>query len=140
MKQFALLLFAATLLSGGCASLQGRDIADIPVFGDKVYYVLFEEKPHMSDEKVYSRGYQIGEVINQSLGGGNMIAVKIRIYEKYINLMRQNTIFVIDDVGRLNYDKAGRSDGPIREGANVPGFIGKTGDLYWHKTKKKIGG
>ncbi len=124
-------------LTAACQTLSVEEVQNIPIYNDKIYYVIFDEKPDLQVNTITSKGFEIGEVRSRTLTGNNKIAVKILIYEKHDHLMKDTAAFLVEE-GRLEYASLGEGGEPLPEGARVLGFQGKTA-LYWYKMKRKVG-
>ncbi len=135
MKNYLFIGLVAFLFVSGCASKNAKEAA-IPQ--DKIYNVIFEGDPEITDKRVMSAGLQIGDVLLETPSGSDLTVVKISIREAYTPQIRSNTVFVVDN-GYLKTDKVGESTEPALEGDRLLGFTGKT-KLLWFKTKAKISG
>ncbi len=137
MKKLLVLSGLLVLLSlTGCATMSPDDIKNIPVF-DKIYYVIFEGTPTISDPDIrYGETLTIGRVLDQKPGGNNLLVARISIPPAYTDIIKKSTVFYAND-GKLYYDTVGESSEVLPEGGKILGFTGKTG-LYWFKTKNKL--
>ncbi len=134
-RSVSLMLCAFLLLPAGCATMSPDQVDRLPEF-DKVYYVVFEDKPKLDSEDIYLKGLKIGEIISQKDGPDDLQVMKISIHEKYDELMMDNVAFLVSD-GRLEYETLADEGEPLNEGAKLLGFHGRTG-LYWFKTKSTV--
>jgi hypothetical protein len=119
-RMFPLLL---VLLLAGCTSFSTESVKELPDF-DRVYYVIFEEKPRLKNDDIFMKTLRIGKVIGLKPAGEGMYVAKISIDAKYKDLMRDNVAFIIDD-GQLQYETVGDESGPLGEGAKLLGFSGR---------------
>jgi hypothetical protein len=133
MKQLfiAVLLITTTI---GCSTMTMDNVKDVPI--DKVYNVIFEKKPEMVKEGVYSEELEIGEVLAQQSAANNMGVIKISIKNEYDDLMKSNVVFYISD-SQLKRDTIGDTGEPLSDGAKIMGFPGIT-SLTWFKTKNTV--
>lgn len=122
MKKTAML--SVLLLLAGCTSFSTESIRELPDF-DRVYYVVFEEKPRLKSDAIFMKTLRIGKVIGLKPAGEGMYVAKISIDAKYKDLMRDNVAFIIDD-GQLQYETVGDESGPLGEGGKLLGFSGRT--------------
>ncbi len=123
--------FCLALLLLACTEEQKPVIAECFDF-----YVLFEEKPELESDRVYSKEFEIGRVISRTLNEENLVAVKVRVPEEHREMIRDNGVFYISD-GRLTYDTLSGTGTPLEEGGKLLGFSSKTA-LLWFKTKNKV--
>ncbi len=135
MKNFLFIGLFALLIISGCASKSAKE-AVIPQ--DKIYNVIFEGDPEITDKRIISSGIQIGDVLTETPNGSDLTIVKISVKEAYTPQIRSNTVFVVEN-GYLKTDKVGESAEAAQEGDRLLGFTGKT-KLLWFKTKAKISG
>jgi len=109
-------------------------------FTDKTYYVVFEDRPVILNEKVFSEGFEIGKIESQKLkqadNGSMMIILEISIEKEYENLMKDNVVFYVDN-GKLVYDTIGDTGEPLSRKSKILGFKGKTA-WYIFKAKNKL--
>jgi len=136
MKNILLISIFAIITLGGCASK--NDINDMSIPQDKIYNVIFEGDPQITDKRLMSSGLQIGDVLLETPSGSGLTVTKISVQEEHTPLIRSNTVFVVKD-GYLNYDTVGKAGEPILEGGRLLGFTGKA-KLLWFKTKAKVSG
>lgn len=135
MKKFLIPCLIALLTLSGCAS---NNVKETAIPQDKIYNVIFEGDPEITDKRVLSAGVQIGDVLVETPSSSDLTVVKISIKEAYTPQIRSNTVFVVEN-GYLKTDKVGETAEPVSEGARLLGFTGKT-KLLWFKTKAKISG
>lgn len=136
MKRFILaaILLSITMILG-CSTLSLENVKDIPVF-TKTYYVVFEDKPNVTNEGVYANDFEIGKIASQKPGSEEMVIITISVQNEHNHLMKDNVVFYVAN-GRLEYDTVGDTGTPLSEGAKMLGFSGKTA-LYFFKTKYTI--
>ncbi len=109
-------------------------------FTDKTYYVIFEDRPVILNEKVFSKGFEIGKIESQKLkqadNGSIVIILEISVEKEYENLMKDNVVFYVDN-GKLIYDTIGDTGEPLSRKSKILGFKGKT-TWYIFKAKNKL--
>ncbi len=135
MRNFLFIGLIAFLFLSGCAS---KNVKEASIPQDKIYNVVFEGVPEITDKRVLSSGTQIGDVLLETPSGDELTVVKISIKEAYTPQIRSNTVFVVEK-GYLKTDTIGETGEPVAEGDRLLGFTGKT-KLLWFKTKAKISG
>ncbi len=135
MRNYLFIGLVGFLFLSGCSSKNAKEAA-IPQ--DKIYSVVFEGDPEITDQRVMSGGIQIGDVLLETPSGSDLTVVKISIKEAYTPQILSNTVFVVEN-GYLKTDKVGESTEPALEGDRLLGFTGKT-KLLWFKTKAKVSG
>ncbi|MCP4107976.1 MAG: hypothetical protein GY749_20935 [Desulfobacteraceae bacterium] len=136
MKKSFVLVLVLVAIAVGCSTLTMDTVKDVSVDVDKVYNVIFEKKPPMVKEGIFSKDIEIGKVLSQQLAADNMAIAKISVKKEYASLMKSNVVFYVKD-GRLEYEKIGEQGELLSEGAKILGFPGKT-SLTWFKTKNKV--
>ncbi|OQY56622.1 MAG: hypothetical protein B6245_18080 [Desulfobacteraceae bacterium 4572_88] len=136
MRKTAFILLCSILMTFGCTSMTLENVKDAPVITHKIYNVIFENKPEILKKEVHARGFEIGKVLSETLGAGDIVVVKISVLNEYDHLIKHNTVFYVSD-GWLEYDTVGEHGETVSEGAKLLGFTGKTA-LYWFKTKHKM--
>ncbi len=136
MKNILLISLFAIIMLGGCAGK--NDINSMAIPEDKIYNVIFEGDPKITDQRVMSSGLQIGDILLETPSGSGLTVTKISVQEEHTPLIRSNTVFVVKD-GYLNYDTVGNTGEPLFEGGRLLGFTGKA-KLLWFKTKAKVSG
>ena len=134
MKQFFIVAVLLITTTVGCSTMTMDNVKDVSI--DKVYNVIFESKPEMVKEGVYSKDIEIGEVLAQQSAANNMGIIKISIKNEYDDLMKSNVVFYISD-SKLQRDTIGDTGEPLSDGAKMMGFPGIT-SLTWFKTKSKV--
>jgi len=109
-------------------------------FTDKTYYVVFEERPVILNEKVFSKGSEIGKIESQELKqtdkGNLMVMLEISVEKEYENLMKDNAVFYVDN-GKLIYETVGETGKSLPGKSKILGFKGKTA-FYIFKAKNKL--
>lgn len=135
MKKILVISMFAFLALTGCASKNTKE-AVIPQ--DKIYTVIFEGDPEITDKRVMSSASQIGDVLQETPNGSDLTVVKISIYEAHTPMIQSNTVFVATN-GYLKSDTVGKMGESVPEGGRLLGFTGKT-KLLWFKTKSKVTG
>lgn len=136
MRHIACALLICITMTLGCSSMTLENVKDAPVITHKVYNVIFENKPEIVKKEVHARGFEIGEVLSETLGSGDIVVVKISVLNEYDHLIKHNAVFYVSE-GRLEYDIVGEHGELVSEGGKLLGFTGKTA-LYWFKTKHKM--
>lgn len=136
MNRFIHLMLCMFLIPlAGCAILSPDKIDRLPEF-DKVFYVIFEDEPKIDGKDIYLKGLKIGDISSQKEGPDDLYVLKITIFEKYDELMKDNVAFLATG-GKLEYETIADTGEPLAEGAKLLGFHGRTG-LYWFKTKSTV--
>ncbi|MCH9698649.1 MAG: hypothetical protein K0U68_11145 [Gammaproteobacteria bacterium] len=135
MKTILLIQFFILIAMTGCGK-NSTTQADIP--NDKVYNVVFEGHPEITDDRLMSASGQIGEILKQTPVGEDNTVAKISVKEEYTDSIRSNTVFVVTD-GHLQTDAFGEAGQPAEEGDRLLGFTSKA-KLLWFKTKSKVTG
>ena len=135
MKKVLLITLFAIVTLGGCAT---NDINDANIAQDRIYNVIFEGNPKITDQRLMSSGALIGEILLQTPSSSDLTVVKVSVKEEHIPLIRSNTVFVVLD-GYLKHDTVGKTGEPVPEGGRLLGFTSKT-KLLWFKTKAKVKG
>lgn len=135
MKKVLLMSLFTFLTLSGCGS---KNVKEVAIPQDKIYNVVFEGDPEITDKRVMSSGVLIGDVLTETQSDSDLTLVKISIKEKHDALIHSNTVLVATD-GFLNTDTVGETGVPLSEGERILGFTGKT-KLLWFKTKAKVTG
>lgn len=135
MKKVLLLTVFAIVTLGGCAT---KEVNEVAIPQDKIYNVIFDGNPKITDKRLMSSGIHLGDVLLQSPSRSDLTVVKVSVMEEHTPLIRSNTVFVVSD-GYLKYDTVGEIGELVPEGGRLLGFTGKT-KLLWFKTKAKIKG
>jgi hypothetical protein len=135
MKNVLLITIFAIVTLGGCAT---KNVNEVAIPQDKIYNVIFEGNPEITDKRLMSSGVQLGDVLTQTRSSSDLTVVKISVKEEHTPRIRSNTVFVVSD-GYLKYDTVGEIGEPVPEGGRLLGFTGKT-KLLWFKTKAKVKG
>ena len=98
-----------------------------------VYYVMFDNGPHLYDNGVYLPGKAIGEIVANDrigLGGARITIVVDPAYEE---LIKDNTVFY-ETMGKLTLGSLGSFGTPLAPGGKMLGFDSKM-SLFWFKTR-----
>jgi hypothetical protein len=135
MKKVLVMSLFAFLTLTGCAS---KDVKETAIPQDKIYNVIFEGDPEITDKRVMASGIKIGDVLLETPSNSDLTLVKISVNEEHTPLILSNTVFVVTD-GFLNSETVGKTGEPVSEGGRLLGFTGKT-KLLWLKTKAKVTG
>ncbi|ETR73792.1 MAG: hypothetical protein OMM_00686 [Candidatus Magnetoglobus multicellularis str. Araruama] len=104
---------------------------------DSIFYVVFEDKPDLKQNDIYSNGFKIGKVLSQELNDKNKVIVKITIDRNRSQLIKSNTIFYVSE-GLLEYETDDDEGKRIKEGSTLLGFSGK-GKMLLHVARLKGG-
>lgn len=136
MKNILVMISLVTFLTlSGCG---GKNVQKVAIPQDKIYSVVFEGDPKITDKRVISStGSQIGDILLET-PSSDITVVKVLIKEEYTPLILSNLVFVAVD-GYLKADAIGDMGEPVAEGGRLLGFTGKT-KLLWFKTKAKVSG
>jgi paraquat-inducible protein B len=57
------------------------------------YYVVFEDNPNITNTKIYSKGIEIGKILDQELSKENKLILTIAIKSDYKDLIKSDTVF-----------------------------------------------
>lgn len=135
MKRLIIGIIAMScLMTYGCATTTPDKMREL-VF-DKIYYVVFEGKPKIVNDKVwYGETMEIGKILDQKPSNDLFVAT-ISIYYKHNDLMKDNVVFYVSG-DKLTYETVAETGKPLEEGAKILGFTGKT-SLWMFKTKSAI--
>ncbi len=136
MRRILIISLFTFLMLSGCAS---NNVNEASIPQDKIYTVIFEGDPDITDKKVMSSlDTKVGDVLLETPSNSNLTLVKISIDETYTPMIQSNTVFVVTK-GYLKADTVGKTGEPVSEGERLLGFTGKT-KLLWFKTKAKVSG
>lgn len=136
MKKIIVLCLFALITLSGCGS---KNVQETAIPQDKVYNVVFEGDPEITDKRVFSSSdFEIGEVLQETSNNSDLTLVKISIKEVHTPLIRSNLVFVATD-GHLKAETVGEKGEALSEGGQLLGFTGKT-KLLWFKAKSKVTG
>ena len=61
------------------------------------YYVVFEDNPNIQNTKIYSKGIEIGKILDQDLSKENKLILTIAINSDYKDLIKSDTVFYADE-------------------------------------------
>ncbi len=97
------------------------------------YSIFFDDRIHLSDERVYYKGTVIGSVVSVENSNDNKAMAKIKIDSAHRYLIMDQATFYVDG-GSLHYDSFKKFGNPLDNGARLLGFSSR-GALKWFKTR-----
>lgn len=100
------------------------------------YYVVFEDNPDVTNTKIYSKGIEIGKILDQDLSKENKLILTIAINSDYKDLIKSDTVFYADD-NSLLLDVSETETQALPEKSFILGFASQT-KLVWFKTKNTL--
>lgn len=100
------------------------------------YYVVFEDNPNVKNTKIYSKGIEIGKILDQDLSKENKLILTIAINSDYKDLIKSDTLFYADENSLLL--QVSETDTPtLPEKSFLLGFTSQT-KLVWFKAKHAL--
>lgn len=97
------------------------------------YYVVFENNPNVENTRIYSKGIEIGKILDQDLSKDNKLILTIAINSDYKELIRSDTVFYGDDKSLLI--QVSNTDAKVLpEKSFILGFASQT-ELAWFKAR-----
>lgn len=136
MRPCIFILLISIVMSPGCSWVSEKIKETHLMDRDKIYEVVFEDKPELVKKEIYARGVEIGKIISETSSPENITLVKIAVQSKYNQLMKSSTVFYAS-YGRMDYDSLDEDGTPLSEGSIILGLNGQT-SLYMFKTKSKL--
>jgi len=100
------------------------------------YYVVFEENPNVKNTKIYSKGIEIGKILDQDLSKANKLILTIAINSDYKDLIKSDTFFYADD-NSLLLQVSDTDTQALTEKSFILGFASQT-KLVWFKAKNTL--
>ena len=100
------------------------------------YYVVFEDNPNVTNTKIYSKGIEIGKVLDQDLSKENKLILTIAINSDYKDLIKSDTVFYADDHSLL-LNVSETETQALPEKSFILGFASQT-KLVWFKAKNTL--
>lgn len=100
------------------------------------YYVVFEDNPNVTNTKIYSKGIEIGKILDQELSKENNLILTIAIKSDYKDLIKSDTVFYADD-NSLLLNVSETDTQPLPEKSFILGFASQT-KLVWFKAKNTL--
>ncbi|WP_321492344.1 hypothetical protein [uncultured Desulfobacter sp.] len=97
------------------------------------YYVVFEENPNINNIMIYSKGIEIGKILDQDLSKEDKLILTIAINSDYKDLIKSDTLFYIDE-NNLSIKVSDTTAELLPEKSYILGFTTQT-KLIWFKTK-----
>ena len=88
------------------------------------FYVIFNDKPKLTEDKVYARGFVIGEILSQELSPNLKVVLKIQVQAKYAQAITECSAFYAFK-GRLIYGDLCQEGKVLSPGSKVLGFTSK---------------
>ncbi|WP_462268092.1 MlaD family protein [Desulfobacter sp.] len=100
------------------------------------YFVVFEENPNIKNTKIYSKGIEIGKILDQDLSKANKLILTIAINSDYKDLIKSDTLFYADD-NSLLLQVSDTDTQALPEKSFILGFASQT-KLVWFKAKNTL--
>ena len=100
------------------------------------YYVVFEDNPNITNTKIYSKGIEIGKILDQELSKENKLILTIAIKSDYKDLIKSDTVFYADD-NSLLLNVSETDTQAVPEKSFILGFASQT-KLVWFKAKNTL--
>ncbi|WP_286820265.1 hypothetical protein [Desulfobacter sp. UBA2225] len=100
------------------------------------YYVVFEDNPNVTNTKIYSKGIEIGKILDHELSKENNLILTIAIKSDYKDLIKSDTVFYADD-NSLLLNVSETDTQAVPEKSFILGFASQT-KLVWFKAKNTL--
>lgn len=100
------------------------------------YYVVFEDNPNIQNTKIYSKGIEIGKILDQDLSKENKLILTIAINSDYKDLIKSDTVFYADE-NSLVLQVSDTDTQVLPEKSFILGFASQT-KLVWFKAKNTL--
>lgn len=100
------------------------------------YYVVFEDNPNVTNTKIYSKGIEIGKILDQDLSKENKLILTIAINSDYKDLIKSDTVFYADD-NSLLLNVSETDAQALPEKSFILGFASQT-KFVWFKAKNTL--
>lgn len=100
------------------------------------YYVVFEDNPNIKNTKIYSKGIEIGKILDQDLSKENKLILTIAINSDYKELIKSDTLFYADE-NSLLLNVSDTDTQALPEKSFILGFASQT-KLVWFKAKNTL--
>ncbi|WP_035238401.1 hypothetical protein [Desulfobacter vibrioformis] len=100
------------------------------------YYVVFEDNPNINNTKIYSKGIEIGKILDQDLSKENKLILTIAINSDYKELIKSDTLFYADE-NSLLLQVSDTNTQALPEKSFILGFASQT-KLVWFKAKNTL--
>lgn len=100
------------------------------------YYVVFEDNPNIHNTKIYSKGIEIGKILDQDLSKENKLILTIAINSDYKELIKSDTLFYADE-NSLLLQVSDTNTQALPEKSFILGFASQT-KLVWFKAKNTL--
>jgi len=100
------------------------------------YYVVFEDNPNVENTKIYSKGIEIGKILDQDLSKENKLILTIAINSDYKDLIKSDTVFYADE-NSLLLQVSDTDSQVLPEKSFILGFASQT-KLVWFKAKNTL--
>ena len=112
---------------------------NVAMFSPKsFYYVVFEDNPNVKNNRIYSKGIEIGKVLDQDLSKENKVILTIAINSDYKNLIKSDTLFYADENSLLL--KVSETNALVLpEKSFILSFTSRT-TFVWFKAKNMLKG
>ena len=126
MKHYGLLIIAGIFMTiCGCSKQEGN-----------VFYVMFKDNPNITSNAVYADGDEIGAIISQKTGFGNIYEVEISVGNQQMDKMRDDAVFCVSK-GRLERHTVQGGGALLPRETPILGF-NSSFSLSWYKTKNAL--
>ncbi|MBW1841373.1 MAG: hypothetical protein JRI75_06225 [Deltaproteobacteria bacterium] len=126
MKQYGFsVIICIFIMLCGCSSKESN-----------VFYVMFKGKPEITNSAVFFNGAEMGKIVSQKSGFGNICEVNITINSEHLKNMKDNVVFCVSN-GRLEYHPFTGGGALLAKEAPVPGFSSNL-SLSWFKAKNTL--
>lgn len=100
------------------------------------YYVVFNDNPNVKNTQIYSKGIEIGKILDQDLSKSNKLILTIAINSDYKDLIKSDTLFYADDNSLLLH-VSDTDTQALPEKSFILGFASQT-KLVWFKAKNTL--
>jgi len=100
------------------------------------YYVVFEDNPNVENTRIYSKGIEIGKILDQDLSKENKLILTIAINSDYKDLIKSDTLFYADE-NSLLLQVSDTDSQALPEKSFILGFASQT-ELVWFKAKNTL--
>lgn len=100
------------------------------------YYVVFEDNPNVENTEIYSKGIEIGKILDQDLSKENKLILTIAINSDYKDLIKSDTLFYADEDSLL-LQVLDTDTNVLPEKSFILGFTSQT-KLVWFKAKNTL--
>ena len=127
MKRYGFpLIIGMLLMLCGCSQKESN-----------IFYVMFKDKPEITNSAVFCNGDEIGKIVSQKSGFGGISEVGVTINEEHVEIMKDNVVFRVSNE-RLEYHTFTGGGAPLANESPVLGFDSDLA-LSWFKVKNTLG-